>query len=435
MLRHLAVMICGALLGLAAIPAQAQSVDDGVLTYEVRQGDTLIDLAEAYFRRPADYRVVQRLNRIADPRRLQIGTVLDIPVGVLRSAPITARVVSFRGEVTLTRDGARLNVAVGTVVEEGDLVETGPDSRIQLEMPDGSRMTLPSQSRARLARLRRYPINGAVEHELDLERGRAESQAAPVRTPGGYRVRTPVTVSAVRGTEFRVGYDTVSDTTSTTVLEGAVAVADDDDALIAGAGQGVSRTADGDTALVTLLAAPGLTRGDDIQTGAVVRMTPEPVAGAGRYRLQLAADAGFIEGLGEREVPPGEAAVFEGLADQIYFARISAITAEGVEGRYGDFTIIRARNGLGALEAELGGLGYRFRWTGEGEGDAVFRFQLRRADSDAPPLIDEDRLTEPELTLTHLPEGVYEWRVQSTRHILGRTIQVWSEPRRLTVGR
>lgn len=101
--------------GLAAVllsisPAFAQPRDAApsaeTLDYQVQPGDTLIDLATAYLNRPADYRQVQRRNRVADPRQLAIGRTLAFPVELLRADPDQARVAGFRGDVTL-RQGLR----------------------------------------------------------------------------------------------------------------------------------------------------------------------------------------------------------------------------------------------------------------------------------------------------------------------------------------
>ncbi len=80
---HLALAIaCAIGLGLSppAAKAQASSAPSDIATYVVRPGDTLYDLAERYMIRPGDALQVGRLNRIAEPRRLQPGTTLRIPV-------------------------------------------------------------------------------------------------------------------------------------------------------------------------------------------------------------------------------------------------------------------------------------------------------------------------------------------------------------------
>ena len=73
-------------------------------------GDTLIGIAARLLAAQADWRVVQRLNRIAQPRRLQIGQVLRIPLGLLAELVAGDGVVTGAGSSMVIRwaDGSRL---------------------------------------------------------------------------------------------------------------------------------------------------------------------------------------------------------------------------------------------------------------------------------------------------------------------------------------
>ena len=64
------------------------AVSDPPVSYMVRKGDNLYDLALHYMRRLADYRIVQKLNHVRDPRRLPIAHTLLIPRALLRSDPL-----------------------------------------------------------------------------------------------------------------------------------------------------------------------------------------------------------------------------------------------------------------------------------------------------------------------------------------------------------
>ncbi len=440
--------------GLAAVllsisPAFAQPRDAApsaeTLDYQVQPGDTLIDLATAYLNRPADYRQVQRRNRVANPRQLAIGRTLAFPVELLRADPDQARVAGFRGDVTL-RQGASTTAPIqGQTVSEGAVLTTGANAFVRLALSDGSHVVVPSNSRVRLNRLRRYAINGAVDHAMTVEAGRAESRVTPRRRPGGFVVRTPVSVSAVRGTDFRVAFNDGADRSATEVLEGRVEVESGDGLTeaTAVAAEGVTATGTG-ARLVPLLPAPGLLRPDEVQSGPHALFTIEALSGADRYRGRLATDAGMTDAFAETDSASGETRLaYDGLADGAYFLRLSALSSEGVEGRSTTYSFIRARNGVGGLASsnsmQDGRRFYRFRWEAEGEGEASFRFQLSREDAqgvrEGAPLIDQPGLTDQAFTLSDLPPGVYTWRVQGSRHRFGRLLQVWSEPQQLRIGR
>ena len=433
---------------LAASPAMAQSRPTPpveTVDYVVRPGDTLVDLAVAYLNRPADYRQVQRDNRVTNPRRMAVGRNLAFPVALLRADPDQARIAGFRGAVLLTQGGRAATPVQGQTVIEDAVLTTGANAFVRLALSDGSHVVVPSNSRVRLSRLRRYALNGAVDHALTVEAGRAESRVTPRRRPGGFVVRTPVSVSAVRGTDFRVSFNDDADRSATEVIEGVVEV-DSGDGLseaLALADQGVSSGA-ADTRLLPLLPAPALNDPDAVQSGPVVDFALTPLDGASIYRGRLATDAGMIDAFAEADSAPGAARLtYPELADGAYFLRLSALSGEGLEGRSTTYSFIRARNGVGGLavgsEARDKRRFYRFRWEAEGEGEARFRFQLSREGADGqpegPPLIDQPGVSEEAFTLSDLPPGVYTWRVQGSRHRFGRLLQVWSEPQQLRIGR
>jgi proteasome lid subunit RPN8/RPN11/LysM repeat protein len=62
-------------------PSPAPTAPAKPITYRVRQGDTLSDLAVAFYGDPAKVSVLARANRISDPNVLSVGQVLSIPAG------------------------------------------------------------------------------------------------------------------------------------------------------------------------------------------------------------------------------------------------------------------------------------------------------------------------------------------------------------------
>jgi hypothetical protein len=131
--------------------------------------------------------------------------------------------------------------------------------------------------------------------------------------------------------------------------------------------------------------------------------------------------------------------VFTDVPDGAYFLRLTALSADGLEGLDTVYSFVRARNevgGFGALgQGDGSDTGYLFRWEAEGGGDAAFRFQLREEGAQTPPLVDETGLETPEITVTGLPSGIYAWRVRATRTFQGQTVETWSEPQQLRIGR
>ena len=89
-----------------ALPAQP------TVQYRFKPGDTLIALSAKWLVRADSWTAVQRLNKIADPLRLPVGKPVAIPRALLKSEPVGAKVVAFRGAVSLAGKPPVLGAAV-----------------------------------------------------------------------------------------------------------------------------------------------------------------------------------------------------------------------------------------------------------------------------------------------------------------------------------
>ncbi len=416
------------------------------LQYLVKRGDTLIDLARDYLRTSGDYRQLQRDNAIANPRRIPIGRTIDIDPALLRTRSDPARLESFRGDVRILRNNQSVALTQGAALLEGDVVATGAGAFARLSFSDGSHTVIPSNSRLRLDRLRRFVINDAADHRLVIDQGRAESRVTARQRPGSFRVTTPTAISAVRGTDFRVSYDAASGISSTGILSGNVAVAS------SGANEGylfeqglgaITRQGQAGVTPVALLSAPVMNEASALQTGKTLSFGSTAPEGTAFTRGWIGAEAGMLDPINEIEAPTGQPLNLTELAEGQWFLRLSAVSPEGVEGRARTFSFIRALNTVEGLEQSVDILGqvrtYRFAWRAEGEGEASFRFQLSRSDgegvTEGQPLIDTLGLTDSRFTLTDLPAGTYSWRVEGTRYRFGHRLTVWSQPEILTISR
>lgn len=430
-----------------AFPAMAAPPLDAPVAYVVKPGDTLIGLASAYLNRPDDYRLVQRANQIVRPRALKIGSTLQIDPRLLKSTPINARLSAVSGPVDLETNGARTPARAGMVLVEGQRLITGKGGFATFEMADDSRVTLPSNTSLRIERMRQTLLNNAPQRVFHLDQGRGTISATPNTSPGGrFEVRTPVSISAVRGTEFRVGQDPSGRQAQTEVLKGVVGV---DLASGSGGGEpvsagfGVSTTPSGVSGPVALLPAPSLGEGGQRQSEAIVRFQIQPVDKAAAYRLSLARDAGFIDVIAEAttetttQVPTAE---FGEVPNGTYFLRLTALDQGGLEGLPSDYSFDRDLDVLepGTSPSPQAAGKHRhflFRWSAAGDGVRTYRFQLFAKGETSSPIIDQPGLSEPQLTLTDLAPGTYGWRVSAVRFKDGAFTEKVGPIQTLQIGR
>lgn len=427
MIRFLG-LVMGALLMVFAGPAQAQLPP--TVTYEVRSGDTLIGIAQRYLVGANAAPKLQRANGITNPRRLPVGKALKIERSLLRFEGVELQVAEFSGQVDL----AGMDATRGALLKEGQTVATGSNGFITFSSSNGGRISLPSNSRARLISARRYVLGDTLYVNFAIEKGRGSITSPKLKEGDQLLLTTPRAVTAVRGTDFRVAFDDIAGRSITEVTEGVVAVSAGDDRIQAKQGFGVATSETGLAEPEALLPAPALVDAGAIQTGELLKFRVEKGAGAIAHRVQVAREAGFVDVLDAKVIEDGEAS-FEGLPNGRYYVRARAISPSGIEGFSSDSqSFRRKRLGISASTGPSDFVdGYAFKWLPEGDPQATFAFQLWRGDNPDALIVDEAGLVTTDIVLTDLPPGSYQWRVAAVQAEEEGLLKVWGPTQKLTV--
>ncbi len=433
-----AAMFCSAMpveAKTARLPRDPLIAPQDLIEYSMRQGDNLFTLARRALQRPDQYRAVQRINRIADPHRIPTGTVLKIPMNLLRADPLSARVIAVRGTVNLRQSESVAPLRIGAELLPGAAIETGNDGFVTIELPNGSRTSMPTRTRLKIVRLHRIALTGSLDYDLAVDGGKVETTASPLGTDPNnrFRIRTPRALAAVRGTVFRVGFEDGEAVSLTEVLEGAVAASSTTSGTEASLtpGLGAVIAASGNVRTETLLAPPDLRDPGRVQVDPQVRLNLAPLTGAAAYRLQIAEDAGFTRILADRS---GNAAEFvvDDIPNGSLFVRVSAVAASGLEGLPQTYAMRRILAGVTA-SAQGDADTMRFAWGGSGEGRRTYSFQLGPADGKGPWVVDEAGLETSGIRLRRLGPGVYRWRVGVRQESGGEVVENWLPFEKLTV--
>ena len=404
----------------AAAPGAALNAAEASFTYTSVAGDTLIGLGRRFLADPAQWPELQRINRVANPRRIPVGTALQIPLRLMVTEPVPARVLAASGDVR-GADGQPL--AAGQTVPQGGSLRTG-DGQATVQLVDGTVLRLRPASELQVATSQRLPQVGAVQSGVQLQQGQVEVKAQKAANRGlpGFRLNTPQGVLGVRGTEFRVAVDGSAELTRGEVLEGQVATdgrAGQPGQLVdAGFGVVVDRT--GTVAPpVKLLAAPDLAGLPGLQERPLVRFTVAPMPGAVAYRGQVAADASFEQVLADNRAT-GTELRFADLPDGRYILRVRGEDANGLQGLDAQhpFTL-KARPepplpNAPTPRAVMTAGRVDFAWTTAQEASS-YRLQIAQTEDFSQPLRDQRGLRQPALQLDGLAPGVYHWRLASER--------------------
>ncbi|MBX3726057.1 MAG: FecR domain-containing protein [Xanthomonadales bacterium] len=389
-------------------------------SYRVRPGDTLWALAEAHLHEPEEWSRLLEHNGLHDPHALVPGSRLRIPVDMLRVQPAPARVARATGEVRLrARNGEVRTGQAGEALHSGDALETGTDSTADIRLADGSILRVLPDARVVFDVLSAFGATGMVDTRIRLQRGRIESEVAPVQKPAGrFQIDTAPVTASVRGTVFRSAAAPDAGEVLTEVTEGMVEVDTvEGQNLRLGAGDGLawSTGAPREAVPTRLPARPQL---EDLgraplRTGQQIGWRADPSAGG--YRILYLVGTTSPELVASQRTP-GASTVVPALPPGPVQLRVRAIAMDGLEGEEArvDTEILVGPESpftLGPVDGAIGPPGRPlFRWTTHGSG--TVHFQLAR-DADFQELLEDVvGLSGGRHRSRHrLSEGSYHWRV------------------------
>ncbi len=416
--------------------ARAQTAPDAQtdeIAHTVQTGDTLEGLANAYLAAPRQWRLLQERNQVANPRRLQPGSTVWIPVRLQPQA--SARVEFVQGSATAQAgaQAAAQPLAQGARLDEGTRLQVGPDSFVAVRLADGTVVRVQAQSDLQLRQLRRRGRTGSVQSVLEMRAGSVESSVTPdTDALRRFEIRTPRAVTSVRGTEFGVALAASGQATAS-VLEGSVAVQSraenaahpEPGTTLLARGQGLSVGADGALgAPRNLLAPPDLSAVPAaLHDIGLLAINVPALPGATAYLAQVARDAGMTQVLRSGRFADGQLR-WPALDDGSYHLAVRGVDEAGIAGLPATRTItIKTRPVPPLYQQPAPGavvprVTSALRCT-DVPGARWYRIQVASNAEFSEPLLDATRLPQCELTLATLPVGRYFWRAASVLELAG----------------
>lgn len=114
-----------------------------------------------------------------------------------------------KGQVTVERQGSAAPAQVGTLLQEADVVRTGPDGSVGITMGDDSLLSAGPNTVLALDRYAFDPTTQRGRFDASLNKGTLAVTSGRIakQSPDAMSVRTPAAVLGVRGTEFAVSTD------------------------------------------------------------------------------------------------------------------------------------------------------------------------------------------------------------------------------------
>lgn len=303
--------------------------------YTVVEGDNLWDFSAKHLDSVMRFEQLRKLNNIKNPKRLQPGSWLRVPMKWIRSNAVPARIGLLEGKVRILRaDGSAENsLKSGVLIHLGDTLNTGQNSSASVIFADNSSLTLYSDTEMRFDHLSAYGETGMVDSRVHLGQGRMETKVKPTAGPGSrFEIHTPSAITAVRGTAYRASISPNGDSSSIEVLEGDVVVSGAEQQTLVSAGFGTQvALGKAPTEPRKLLPSPGLHELPEPLRALEWQLNWQSLDGANSYRAEISSSADF-------DVLQWEAVVQEpqvklpDLADGDYWFRVRGIDEVGLEG-------------------------------------------------------------------------------------------------------
>ncbi len=391
--------------------------------YTVQSGDNLWDLSIEHMESINNWRKLQKLNNVTDPKRIPPGMQIRFPLAWLKNKPVPVRILELAGEVHAIspQTGTAILLKPGVTLITGNEIHTGSNGNILLEFLDNSRLLLQKNSHLIFERQNAYSNSGILDVRMRLLRGRVETVINPEQKNGTrFEIHTPAAITGVRGTQFRVAMENDQQTGRTEVIGGKVAVRGTTGITIevpANFGTVVT-VGQPPSEPKLLLPAPDLSQLPDHSELFPLMFDWPVVDGARFYRAQIshATAAGALlsdeAALTKPQLHPVE------LPDGDYLVRVRAIDADGLEGFNAEHKFrlvvpIEPPRMMPLRDAKTGKQPLDFRWE-TAKNAAAYHLQLSTSSDFSTLLIDISNYSGTQLYIEQtLDPGTYYWRVAS----------------------
>ncbi|RUR25820.1 hypothetical protein ELY33_17490 [Vreelandella andesensis] len=365
--------------------------------HQVMPGDTLWEISEYYYGTPDEWPTLQQINAIADPSKLQPNTLVDLNA----FGPFPLSVLYRSGEAWLVKDGGDTLLENGDIIEADSVIQTGPGSALTVQMRDGARAVVPSNSRIVVKR------EGERGITFQLERGEIESYVPSNRMRGRpYNIETSTGVLGVRGTHFRAGY--TDEILLASVYEGNVAAQNRMSTTEAPVSEGEGARIDetGSIQVVPLLPPPEGVDITSLSNESIQIDIMLPMQGQA-YRAQIASDPNFLAIIRDQRSQSSQIR-FDPLSPGFYHLRIAAIDEFGIEGNSAIFVIHHHGNRVSVQQEENAWI---FEWLHRAH--ITYRLQLAADREFTRVLLDYEPQNNGPLKISRLPGNEIFWRVVS----------------------
>lgn len=405
---------------LASILCQTASAGETqqLIPIHVKPGTNLIHLARDYcFTRNA-WKEIASVNNLGPPYIILKNTTIQVPESLLITQQLTAIVASVHGDVLLmNRDGTTRKLQNNDRLHPGQTIAAGEDGHAHLLFPDQKYTRIEPNTKLTLTYLFSL-TDGSVKSEFFVDKGRIlHTIKQKLKQNETFRTRTPVSLTGIRGTEFRVKMH--EETNLVETLSGAVQVDAAGKKLVLPPGQGTSVAHGSAPAppkpLPSSPASPVL---EPVYRTLPIRLVAPDHDSAVKLLLRVSADTQGRQIFLEQTAAPGTSFPLTDLEDGSYSAFLTAIDAKQFESLpTGPIPlVIRTIPGAPIITAPqnrttIWNGSVRIGWLASTTA-VSYKAQLA-ADPEFNTILHQETSKQTSITFSELQPGSYHFRVQA----------------------
>ena len=119
------------------------------------------------------------------------------------------QIKNVAGQVSLVRNNVQQPAKTGDLLEQADVLTTGPNGSVGITFIDNTRFSAGPNSRVELKQFNFNPTTQEGEFVTDVQQGTLAIISGQIakRSPDAMKVKTPTTILGVRGTKFAIKVD------------------------------------------------------------------------------------------------------------------------------------------------------------------------------------------------------------------------------------